>query len=289
MKQIEGILPALITPFTTQGTVYEESLRKLVKMNIDKGVDGFYVCGSTAEAFLLTLEERKKILEIVMDETNGRGVIICHVGCISTTQAIELAQHAKAIGADAISSIPPFYYKFTMDEIKGYYLDILDRVDMPMLLYNFPAMSGISLNSENTKELFKNPRIIGIKFTSFDLYELERIKKDNEGLVILIGHDEIYLAALAMGVDGAVGSTYNFIAEMFIQIRNLFNEGNYKEAREVQSSVNEIISILLKVGVYQGIKYILTSQGIDCGKCRRPFNPLTSSDKKKLKKVLAKA
>lgn len=115
-------------------------MQKIVKMNLEKGVDGFYVGGSTAEAFLLSLYERKHILELVAVEAGGKCSIISHIGCISTDQAIELGKHAERVGVDAILSIPPFYYKFSFNEIKKYYTDIADQVNLPVILYNFPAL-----------------------------------------------------------------------------------------------------------------------------------------------------
>lgn len=134
MNKYNGIIPALITPYTKEGKINEKSLEKLVKLNLDKGVNGFYVGGSTAEAFMLSLEERKYLLDIVSDTAKGQATIINHVGCISTDEAIELAKHAEKVGADAISAIPPFYYKFSYEEIKNHYLDIVNSVNLPMII-----------------------------------------------------------------------------------------------------------------------------------------------------------
>lgn len=125
-------------------------------MNIKKGVDGFYVGGSTGEAFLLSREERKYILDIVKEVGKGKCKIISHIGCIGTDHAIELAEHAKRVGVDAISAIPPFYYKFSFKEIKNYYFDIVNQVDMLMIVYNFPALSGVELTEERVAELATN-------------------------------------------------------------------------------------------------------------------------------------
>ena len=120
MSGFQGIYPALLTPFKKDGTVNHEALRQLIRMNMDKGVTGFYVCGSTAEAFLLDTATRKELLETVVDEVNGKCKVIAHVGTISQNTAVELAQHAAKCGADAISSIPPFYYGFPFDCIRKF-------------------------------------------------------------------------------------------------------------------------------------------------------------------------
>ncbi len=274
--KLTGIFPALVTPFDKAGKINEKSLEKLIKMNLEKGVDGFYVGGSTAEAFLLSLEERKYILDIVMQCGKAKSIIISHVGCIGTEHAIELAKYAKKLGVDLISAIPPFYYKFSFEEIKNYYFDIVNTTDLPMIVYNFPSLSGIDLSSDKIKTLTENKRIVGIKHTSHNLFQIERMRNENNNLIILNGLDEVFFAGLVMGADGGIGSTYNFMSEKFIKIRKLFKQGNLADAMQMQKQVNEIIDVLAKTGLQQGIKYILTQMGIDCGLCRKPFAELDS-------------
>lgn len=285
MTRFDGIIPALITPFDENDRIDEAVLRKLVELNIEKGVTGFYCCGSSAEAFLMSMEERKRAFEIVADQVAGRVSLICHVGNISSWSALELAEHAKETGADAISSIPPFYYKFTEEEIKAYYRELMAHIDLPMIIYNFPDFSGVSLNSSNAADLFLEKQVMGIKHTSNDMFEIDKIKSLSENLTVFSGYDECWISALAMGADGAIGSTFNVMAEKAIVIQRLFREGNIEEARKIQSVVNKIIIALIEVGVFNGIKYLLQLQGIEAGVSRAPFVPLTDKQKDVLKEV----
>jgi len=285
MNKFTGIFPALVTPFKSNGEINEKSLQKIIKMNLEKGVKGFYVGGSTAEAFLLSMDERKYILDIVAQECRGKCTLISHIGCIGTDHAIELGEHSQALGFDAISSIPPFYYKFSFEEIKNYYFDIVNKVNLPMIIYNFPAFSGVSFNMNNLKEFAEDERFIGVKHTSYDLYQLEQIIKIDKRLTVFNGHDEVFLGALAMGAKSAIGSTYNFMAEKFIEIDRLFKDGKMAEAHLVQVKANEIIEVLIKVGVFQGVKYALELQGIECNGVRKPFKPITEEGKKMLDKI----
>ncbi len=286
MKSLKGIFPALLTPFDAAGKVDESNLRKLVSVNIKRGVDGFYVCGSTGEAFLLTHEERKRILEIVVDETAKRVAIICHIGAIGTDFTIDLGKHALKTGADAVSSIPPFYYKFSADEVVGFYRDVADAIDLPVIPYNFPALSGVTLTGDLIKQLRKHPRIAGVKFTSNDFYQLERMKKDDPALIVYNGFDEMFLAGLAMGADGAIGSTFNFMPEKFLGIRKCVQAGDIAGARAYQDQANEVIQVLIQTGkALNAQKYLMDLQGIPCGQCRKPFIPLTDMDKANLKSV----
>lgn len=288
-KNLAGIYPALITPYTDNNQIGEEALRRIIGLNVEKGVDGFYVGGSTGEAFVLSLKERKRILEIAVDENRGRVNIISHIGCISTDDAIELGVQAKSLGANAVSAVPPFYYKFSFEEIKRYYFAIADAVQLPLVVYNIPSLSGVELTPGNLRELRENPYIVGIKHTSMNLYQLERMHAADHDLLIFNGHDEVCLAGLTMGADGAIGSTYNILAEKFIQIRSLYLSGDYKAAYEVQTEANQVIEALIQVGVFAGIKYVLYKKyGIDCGPCRAPFSPLPKKSKTFLDGIIEK-
>jgi N-acetylneuraminate lyase len=281
-----GIYPALLTPFKVDGSINYCELKKLTRMNLEKGVKGFYVGGSTSECFLLSLDERKMLLDAVIEENNGEGVIVSHIGCIGLKDAVELACHAKAAGADAVSSIPPFYYGFSAEEIRSYYLGIVDMVDIPMLIYHFPANSGVKLTAEDVSAYLKDSRFVGIKYTSNDLYLMSQIRMTNPDAVIFNGYDEIFLSGLAAGADGGIGSTYNFMAEKFIAIHEAFLKSDLPAAQRLQSEAVNIINGLIKVGVMPGEKAILDMMGFDMGDCRKPFCSVTDEEKAYLKKLV---
>jgi N-acetylneuraminate lyase len=284
--KFKGVFPALVTPFKDDGSLNEDALRAIIRLNLKKGVKGFYADGSSSEAFLLSQEERKRLLEITASEAGGKCTLIAHVGSIATDHVIDLGLHAKKLGYDAISAIPPFYYKFTSEEIKGYYHDIATSVDMPIIVYNFPAFSGVTLTCDDIREYRRDSRFIGVKFTAMDLFQLQQIRAIDEDMIVFNGYDEMFLGGLVMGATGAIGSTYNFMAEKFIKIYDLFCAGKVGEAQKVQAEANEIIAVLAKVGVFQGEKYALELQGIDAGPCRKPFKPLSEEAKHSLKDVI---
>ncbi len=280
-----GIYPALLTPFTKDDRLNKPALRQLIDMNLEKGVNGFYVCGSTAEAFFLNIGTRKEILETVTEHVNGRATVIAHIGHIDTASAIELAAHARESGADAVSSVSPFYYNFSFEEIRQYYFDIVNAVDMPMILYNIPAFSKVSLTVDNVAEFFDDPRFVALKNTSSDFFLLERLTARYPDKIYFNGYDEMFLSGLAMGANGAIGSTFNFMAEKFIRIRSLFMENRMREALSEQHRANNIIAALCKVGVMSGEKAILCRMGIDFGRSRSPFRAITDEETDYLMKV----
>jgi N-acetylneuraminate lyase len=288
LKNLGGLYAALITPFHENGEVNYEQIQNVVEFLIQKGIDGFYVCGSTGEAFLLTMEERKKILETVIAKNRGRVSVIAHVGNIGTDLSVELGKHAKAAGADAISSVTPFYYKFSEKEIINYYYALADRTQMPTIVYNFPSLTGFALSIKDVDELAKNPNIVGIKHTSLDLYALERFKKAHPRLTVFNGHDEVLLYGLIAGADGGIGSTYNFMPHKFRKLRQFVLQGKIKEAQNVQHEINDVIDYVSKYGAMRVAKEFLRDWGFDCGNCRAPFTPLTDAEKAELKTVFIK-
>ena len=281
-EKFKGIFPALLTPFDEKDRVNTEVLCELVDYNLKKGVTGFYVGGSTAEAFLLREEERLQVMRTVSERAHGKCTLIAHVGCISTAQSIQFAKEAKELGYDAISSVAPFYYKFTFEEIKKFYFDIVNAVDLPMLIYNFPAFSGVTMTVNNIKEFLTDDRFLGVKHTSSDYFAMEQFKTAFPEKMIYNGYDEMFLSGLSMGADGAIGSTFNFMAEKFIRIRELYLQNNMQEALKVQQEANIIIQALCKVGVMQGEKVMLDALGFDFGPARAPFGPLSEAQKEEL-------
>lgn len=286
MHRFGGIYPALLTPFHSDDSINYAELKKLTRMNLEKGVKGFYVGGSTAECFMLSLDERKKILDAVIEENNGQGVILSHIGCISQRDAIELARHAQAAGADVVSSVAPFYYGFSTDEIRNYYLGIADAVSIPMLVYYFPSNSGVKMNIADVDFYLNDSRFVGIKFTSNDLLLMNQIRINHPESVIFNGYDEICLSGFAAGADGGIGSTYNFMAEKFIALHEAFLNNDFTTAQKLQHEAVNIINGLIKVGVMPGEKAILSMMGVDMGQCRKPFRSLADDEKSYLKRLL---
>ena len=221
-------------------------------------------------------------METVSSRAGGKCTLIAHIGCISTKQAIEYAREAKKMGYDAISSVAPFYYKFSFEEIRRYYFDIVDAVDLPMLIYNFPAFSGVNLTTDNIREFLADDRFLGVKHTSSDFYALEQFKAGFPDKVVYNGYDEMFLAGLSMGADGGIGSTFNFMAEKYIEIRRLFQENDMSAAQALQREVNTILRALVEVGVMQGEKAIMEGLGFPLGQARSPFAPLSGAQKEKL-------
>ena len=286
MKKFKGIFPAIVTPFDENGKVNLSALELLIEKSLEKGVSGFYVGGSTGESYLLTAEERKTVLEQVVKVTDGRADIIANIGLFATEHGIELAKHAEALGVDAISSVPPFYFPFSMDEYVQYYNDLAESVSIPVIIYNIPAMSGISFKTDDIARFFSNEKIIGMKHTSYDLFQLQRILEKYPQKSVFCSHDELFLSATAIGVEAGIGSTFNLMAEKFVLLQHLVKENHWEEAKAVQAEINAVVEGLLKIGIFKAIKSGLKMQGIDCGTCRKPFQPISKEEEYYLQRLL---
>ncbi|MGR5142033.1 N-acetylneuraminate lyase [Photobacterium sp. DNB23_23_1] len=288
MEELKGIFSALITPMDQFEELNLQSLREVVRWQLERGVEGFYVCGSSGEGLLLSKDERKQVLETVIDEVDGRVPVLCHTGTLATRDVIELTRHAKACGAVAASMIPPYYYKFTTEEIASYYLEVTRNVDLPIIIYNIPAFTGVNLSFKDIAKLLENESVIGVKHTSMNMYDLERCHSISNDSIFFNGYDEVFLSGLSAGANAAIGTTINLFPDIFIDIKRNFYNGKIDEAKILQNKINIVIEAFVDVGIFNAIKYSYTLLGIDCGSCRKPFNPLTDEQKKKVESILYK-
>lgn len=277
MKNFAGIYTALLTPFKENGKINENALADIIEHSLNLGVDGFYCCGSTAEVFMLTDDERRELMRLCAEIIGDRALKIAHVGTVSADIASDYAVYAEKLGYDAVSAVAPFYYSFSLDEIMDYYRQIAHASGLKMLVYNLPAATKISLGLNELEKLFDD-QFLGVKHTSSDFFALEGIKSHFPDKYIFNGYDEMFLSGLAAGADGGIGSTYNFTADKIVKIRELFLAGKLDEARAIQHEENEIVRSLCKVGVTPGEKAVFELLGIDAGCCRKPMKCCTKEE-----------
>ena len=285
LDRLGGVIPALLTCFDTNENFDEQCQRSVVRFLLSKGVDGLYLTGSTGETFLMDGEERKKVVEVVSDEVAGRVPIIVHVGDIGTKKSIKLAEHAYKHGAAAISSVPPFYWKFSSEEVYRYYQELSGSVPLPMIVYNV-ALAG-AVDFDQIKRLASLDQVEGIKYTASTHHEILRIKEEiGKDFKVYSGSDEMALSGLAYGSDGLIGSFYNVIPELFIGLYNAYQRGDWEQAKRLQRQADAIIFCVLKYPMHASMKCMLSWIGIDAGTVRKPFSSLDGEAEKNLKKEL---
>ncbi|MFD0712881.1 dihydrodipicolinate synthase family protein [Paenibacillus sp. GCM10027626] len=288
-EDYKGIYPALLTPMLEDGSIDERSLQRHVERLLSQGVHGFYVGGSTGEAFMLDREERMRILETVIRANDGKGKIIAHVGSIGTRETIKLARHAEEAGADMLSAVVPFYYKAGMKEIRDHYLTIMTATKLPMLIYHFPGATGVSLSMDFYEEMAKEEQCIGVKFTSLNLFEMQQIRaRCGKDFLIFNGHDEVYAAGALMGADGAIGSTFNMMPGLFVEMFRCASSGQWEKLPKLQEQANEIIADLVRYDVIAYEKYVAHLQGsLAHPTARQPLPQLTAQQQEEIRRFFA--
>src|SRR4030066_1722146 len=228
MFKPEGILPALVTPFTDDGkSVDEERLRSLVRHCLKLGVHGVVPCGTTGEFVNMNVEEKKQVIKVVVDEVNGKVPVVAGTGASGTRETVEMTKYAKDVGPPAALIVPPFYLKPADRGIYEHYSTIASQVDLPIILYNIPQCTGLPLPWQMVEDLAQIPNIVGVKDSSGQLaFILAVLEKVRDKINVMCGHDEIVVAALAAGCSGAILATANIMPDIWVQVYNAIQKGD---------------------------------------------------------------
>lgn len=275
-----GIMPALITPVNGDGSLREEVTRKLVRDLSATGITGFYILGSTGEGVATDRERRMEFAELVR-EARPEGIsIIDHIGASDLATVKKLARHARRIGLDAISSVPPFFFSYDEQGVLDYYRAMSDESEgLPLIVYAAP-MAGPLLPVSTIEKMLDIPGFIGMKFTNPNYYLMSRYKKiDGGNINIFNGPDETCALGLMMGADGAIGSTYNIMPRTFVGIYNAVQAGDVREAMRLQHKADDLIEALLDYNVVEAVKVALTLKGYDVGDVTPPLPRMSDAQK----------
>ncbi len=292
MFKPQGILPALVTPFTEDAKeVNHEALRNLVNHCIELGVSGVVPCGTTGEFVNMTTEEKKKVIDTVIDAANGKVKVVAGTGASGTDQALEMTKYAKDAGADAVLIVTPYYLKPTDRGIYQHYDTIASQVDVPIILYNIPQVTGLPLPWQIVEDLAQIPNIVGVKDSSGQLsFILAVLEKVRDKINVLCGHDEVVVAALAAGCSGTILASANVIPDVWVQVYDAVKKGDLQTARELQYRVQKIARIIAKSGPV-GTKEALNLMGLKMGSVRMPLSvggELTYEEREELRLDLEK-
>ncbi|MBN1316039.1 MAG: 4-hydroxy-tetrahydrodipicolinate synthase [Anaerolineales bacterium] len=280
---LSGIIPALLTPFTPDDQVDVAAIRELVEYLLSHGVDGFYLCGSTGEGPLLSEKERQLVAETAIDQVGDRAPIIVHVGSIATNTAVNLAQHARETGAFAVASVPPFYYSVGREGIEEHYRHISQAAKIPLYVYNIPATTNINVSAETISNLAKEGVFQGLKYTSYDqLGFREIIEKCGPDFNVFAGPDEMLLPFLVMGAHGGIGTTYNCMPDLFVELFKSWQANDLNKAQSIQYQIDRIILALVEFGIIPSVKIMMKARGIGCGRPRLPLVGLKPDQEERL-------
>ena len=293
LNKYKGIIPAFYACYDEKGDVSVEGTKALVEFLIEKGVAGLYVGGSSGECIYLSVEERKKTLEAVMEVAKGRIAIIAHVACNNTKDSCELARHAQQVGADAIAAIPPIYFRLPEKAIAKYWNDISAAApDTDFVIYNIPQLAGVSLTLPLLDEMLKNPRVIGIKNSSMPVQDIQMFRRQaklaGRDIVVFNGPDEQFISGRVIGAEGGIGGTYGVMPEVYVAMNKALEAGDLEKALKLQDAANEVTYAMCsgKGNMYAVAKAVLKERtGISFGGVREPLLSLQEGDEA----VVAKA
>lgn len=283
LEKYKGVIPAFYACYDQEGNISPEGVRKLTEYFIEKGVKGVYVNGSSGECIYQSVEDRKVVLENVMQVAKGKLTVIAHVACNNTKDSQELAAHAESLGVDAVAAIPPIYFHLPEYAIAEYWNDISAAApNTDFIIYNIPQLAGVALTQGLFAEMRKNPRVIGVKNSSMPVQDIQMFKQAaGEEYIIFNGPDEQFISGRIIGAEGAIGGTYGVMPELFLKMNELLAEGKLEEARKIQYDVDAIIYKMCAGhgNMYGIIKEILRiNENLDLGGVRKPLAALIPED-----------
>ena len=272
-----GIIPALITPLTKDEKINLPVLKELIDGLTAQGADGFYVAGATGEGISLPAEQRMILAEAAVAATDKPCII--HIASTDFAEAVKLAKHAEACGADAISAIPPLFYKYDEDDVYNYYKKLASAVNIPMVIYYNPN-AGFAINAKFAARMFEVDNITAIKWTSSDYHGMMELKNLTHGeMNIINGPDEMLLMGLSAGADAGIGTTYNFMLPLYRGVYDNFRAGNIEKAHEYQCKIAHIISAMRAYPTIPVTKALVEAMGYEVGNAVFPMKTLSENKK----------
>lgn len=284
-----GILPAMVTPLNDREEVNEKALRSLVDFLVDNGVHGIFVVGSQGEAYALSRDEKKKVMETAVEQAAERVPVYAGTGAVTTREAVELTRMAEEIGVDAVSVITPYFLSPSQEELYEYYKIIANSTSLPILLYNNPGKTGgVSISVGLAERLSQIENIVGIKDSSGDMTLTgEYIRKTRDkGFSVLAGRDTLILSTLLYGGSGAISATANVAPKIAVDIYEHFVKGDIEKAREAQFALAPL-RVAFELGTFPVvIKEALKIIGIDAGPAKSPVKDLSDAKRQELKEIL---
>jgi dihydrodipicolinate synthase/N-acetylneuraminate lyase len=287
--QFEGVMPALITPFTPDGSAIDvEALNELVERCIAGGVAGLVATGSTGEFTTLAHHERRQITEAVVAAADGRVATVAGTGALSTAETVSLSVHAEEAGAAAVMIVPPFYTPLLWHELVAHLAAVADRLSIPIMYYHLPSASGITLTAERLAELKRVAGVTAFKDTGGDAIAATAFLQSREDLPVLLnGYDSLTFAALAAGVRGVVWGAASFIPGACVELhRLLIEEIDLAAARALWAKIWPICDFLESTDYAAGVKAGCRRVGLSTGPVRAPLHDLSATDEARLAELV---
>ncbi|HEV3002083.1 MAG TPA: dihydrodipicolinate synthase family protein [Solirubrobacteraceae bacterium] len=290
--EFRGVLPALVTPFTDDGRdVDADALTAIVERLIAGGVSGLVPGGSTGEFTTLTNAERRRLVEITVAAAGGRVPVVAGTGALSTRETVELSVHAEEAGAAAVMIVPPFYHPLSWPELRAHYAAVADAISIPIMYYNLPSASGVTLSVAQLSELRRVARVTSLKDTGGDaVASTEIIQAGERAPTLLNGYDTLTFAALAAGVRAIVWGAASILPEPCVELhRLLIDDLDLAAARELWSRLWPLCQFLESQSYPAAVKAACALVGDRTGPVRAPLLPLDEAATAELARLVERA
>ncbi len=287
MSIFRGAFVAIVTPFT-DGQVDEQGLRNLIEFQIAGGTHGIVPCGTTGESATMSHEEHHRVVEITIDQVNGRVPVVAGTGSNSTTEAIELTRHAKKAGADGVLMVTPYYNKPSQEGLYRHYRAVAEAVDIPIILYNVPGRTSCNLLPATVARLAEIDTIVGIKEATGNLNQIsEVIRLCPDGFVVLSGDDFTSMATVAIGGAGVISVTSNIAPADMAAMMEAALDGDLLRARQLHYRLFPLMQAMFLETNPVPVKTAVALMGkIVDGSPRLPLCPMADANLEKLEKAL---
>ena len=282
---MEGVFPAIVTPFKNNAVDYQ-GLKRNIDFLIENGVSGIVTVGTTGESPTLSYEEHIKVVEKTVEFVDGRVEVIAGTGSNSTREAIELSRSARDVGADALLLVAPYYNRPTQEGLKRHFLKVAESVDLPIVLYNIPSRTGVDIAPETVKFLCEEcSNIVAIKEANPDLTRVSEIISSCD-IDVLSGNDELTLPIMALGGKGVISVLSNILPREFVEMVNYALEGDFFKAREIHYRLYRLMKLMTLETNPIPIKTAMNMLGMPAGELRLPLCEMSQENRLKLKKAL---
>jgi 4-hydroxy-tetrahydrodipicolinate synthase len=277
----------MVTPFRTDGSLDEATLRSLVRRQIEHGIDFLVPCGTTGESPTLTREEHLRVVAITVEESNGKVPVLAGAGGYNTHEVIELARECESIGADGILSVTPYYNKPTQEGLYQHYKAIASAIGLPIVVYNIQGRTGINVEPLTLVRLAEIENIIGVKEASGNISQIaEVLYRLPEKFTVLSGDDAITLPLIALGGQGVISVVSNQIPRVMTELARLANQGDFESARELQRRYFPLMQINFIEANPGPVKWAMYRMGLLEPVYRLPMIPPSAASQQKIEQVL---
>jgi N-acetylneuraminate lyase len=271
-KRLAGMYAALMTGLSDEGEFDPQRQCNINEYVLRQGLAGLYVGGSSGESGLLTIDELLAQQEVVAASAADTGMkLIAHVGMPNLRDSVRLARQAQKLGYHALSALPPHSYPFSDEEVFGYYQSLAAATDLPLIVYEIPLRTGRPLPLSLLIRMLDLKNVVGIKFTSSDLFKFSMLRRQRPEKLFYFGFDEIYAAAATLGTDGGIGTTYNLLGKLYVALDEAIRVNNLPRAQELQGVSQKFVEVLMETGVLPGMKAAFRAIGVECGQTRAPM------------------